>query len=766
MSGNLNREFSSMDSPRTPARHGSPGTPRQLGNGHNVLASPLKLFGQAKKKINSIFMNIASYIDETGAFLGGIPSEEQIVSPEEMKKVKDFQDKVSSIGEVLSRDHMKVVFFGRTSNGKSTVINAMLRRKILPSGIGHTTNCFVQVEGSDADEGYLLIGDSEEKISIHSISDLASAISDDKMEPQTLIRVNWPKNKCSLLKEDIVMLDSPGVDVSPDLDSWIDQFCLDADVFVLVANAESTLMQTEKNFFLKVSDKLSKPNVFIINNRWDASASEPEMMDKVRKQHMERNVAFLVDELKVATKQEAEDRVFFVSAREVLISRAPMDAGSQTPTPTGTFPEGHQARMFEFANFERKFEECISKSAVKTKFEQHTKRGKLVSNEIKQVMDSIYDKSVKAKKVCIERKMETNSHLDFVESQLNLLTVEVKDKIKQMVEDVENKVSKALNEEIRRLSSLVDEFDRPFHPDPNLLAVYKKELHAHVEDGLGHNLRAKCSDVLLRAVETTETDMTDRVSQLLPDDKGNQLQKVLPRRDFEIAYRLDCRNLCADFQEDVEFRFSLGIQALVRRFLGPKQAGAVLRGRGYSGIPQPLTPQTPCNEALRPPVQEDNEVILTLLTTFTSLTSRSTIGAIVVAGLITKAAGLRVIAIAGAIYGSLYLYEWLMWTNKAKERQFKRQYVDYASSKLRLIVDLTSSNCSHQVQQELSSNFGRLCGQVDNAKHDLEQEIRQLNKESAKLEDIANKAKMLRNKAGYLDSELDTFVKQFLCDES
>lgn len=37
---------------------------------------------------------------------------------------------------------------------------------------------------------------------------------------------------------------SPGIDVSPDLDTWIDNYCLDADVFVLVANAESTLMVT------------------------------------------------------------------------------------------------------------------------------------------------------------------------------------------------------------------------------------------------------------------------------------------------------------------------------------------------------------------------------------------------------------------------------------------------------------------------------------------------------------------------------------------
>jgi len=41
---------------------------------------------------------------------------------------------------------------------------------------------------------------------------------------------------------------SPGIDVSPDLDLLIDKHCLDADVFVLVANAESTLMVTVCKF--------------------------------------------------------------------------------------------------------------------------------------------------------------------------------------------------------------------------------------------------------------------------------------------------------------------------------------------------------------------------------------------------------------------------------------------------------------------------------------------------------------------------------------
>ena len=70
-----------------------------------------------------------------------------------------------------------------------------------------------------------------------------------------------------LHQDDVVFVDSPGIDVSPDLDTWIDKHCLDADVFILVSNSESTLMQAEKNFFHKVNQKLSKPNIFILNNR-------------------------------------------------------------------------------------------------------------------------------------------------------------------------------------------------------------------------------------------------------------------------------------------------------------------------------------------------------------------------------------------------------------------------------------------------------------------------------------------------------------------
>lgn len=55
---------------------------------------------------------------------------------------------------------------------------------------------------------------------------------------------------------------------------------------------ESVFLQ-EKSFFHKVNERLSSPNIFILNNRWDASASEPEYMDEVSQLlHLENPITF------------------------------------------------------------------------------------------------------------------------------------------------------------------------------------------------------------------------------------------------------------------------------------------------------------------------------------------------------------------------------------------------------------------------------------------------------------------------------------------
>ena len=69
MSGSI-APVTAMDS--GPTSFTSTGPTRKLANGRQSPTSPLKLFGQAKKKINDIFVEISSYVLESGEFLEGI----------------------------------------------------------------------------------------------------------------------------------------------------------------------------------------------------------------------------------------------------------------------------------------------------------------------------------------------------------------------------------------------------------------------------------------------------------------------------------------------------------------------------------------------------------------------------------------------------------------------------------------------------------------------------------------------------------------------
>lgn len=731
----------------------------------DVNASPLKHFVTAKKKINGIFEQLGAYIQESATFLEETHRNAEldpVTTEEQVCEVKGYLAKVSGIAEVLARRHMKVAFFGRTSNGKSTVINAMLWDKVLPSGIGHTTNCFLRVEGTEVKEAYLLIEGSEERRNVKTVNQLAHALhQDDLIDSGSLVSVMWPNSKCPLLKDDLVLMDSPGIDVTTELDSWIDKFCLDADVFVLVANSESTLMQTEKQFFHKVNERLSRPNIFILNNRWDASASEPEYMEEVRRQHMERCTSFLVEELGVLDRAQAGDRIFFVSAKEVLNARIQKAQGM--PEGGGALAEGFQVRMMEFQNFERRFEECISQSAVKTKFEQHTVRAKQIAEVVRREMNSVHVAAQEQRVHCLEKREELQDHLEFIDKQLDLLTQDYKLKIKQITDDVERQVSNAMAEEIRRLSVLVDEFQMDFHPSQVVLKVYKNELHRHIEEGLGRNMSDRCSSTITVSLQATRQEMMDGFLPLLPDNLRGQVDLLVPRQCFNLSYDLNCDKLCSDFQEDISFHFSMGWTMLVNRFLGPKNGRRALMG--YSDQVQRPLPLTPVNPSMPPLPQgslTQEELMVSMVTGLASLTSRTSMGILVVGGVVWKAVGWRLIALSLGLYGLLFVYERLTWTTKAKERAFKRQFVEYASEKLQLIVSYTGSNCSHQVQQELAGTFVHLCQQVDITRENLEQEVTTLSKKIEILDSLQSKAKLLRNKAGWLDSELNMFTNQYL----
>ncbi len=170
-------------------------------------SSPLRRFSKAKVDISNAFNNLRERLHESGTFMT------QVHKGAECKPVMALMERTEGITEILQRDHMKVAFFGRTSNGKSTVINSLLRETVLPAGIGHTTNCFCSVVGVEDSEGYLIPPNSQErqnvKVGLHIGSDimschlsilqnvkqLAHSLHKERLDPNSLVQIFWPKAK-------------------------------------------------------------------------------------------------------------------------------------------------------------------------------------------------------------------------------------------------------------------------------------------------------------------------------------------------------------------------------------------------------------------------------------------------------------------------------------------------------------------------------------------------------------------------------------------
>lgn len=179
----------------------------------------------------------------------------------------------------------------------------------------------------------------------------------------------------------------------------------------------------------------------------------------MRQQHLDRGLEFLCDELQLCDRKEAaEHRMFFISAREALLSR---DSSRRSAFNEGLRTANRQAksigvilgykeRLVEFTRFEHEFEKCISKSAVQTKFEQHSNRGREILLLLRQTIANVLNKSQTIKEEYQERFNQLEERSRFLEREFRAMTDVAKDRIRYVSEDVYKRVAQTLNNEIKR----------------------------------------------------------------------------------------------------------------------------------------------------------------------------------------------------------------------------------------------------------------------------------------------------------------------------
>jgi GTP-binding protein EngB required for normal cell division len=205
----------------------------------------------------------------------------------------------------LAEDRFNLVVLGQFKRGKSSLMNAVIGRELLPTGLLPLTSVVTMLRFGPTER--LLLARDESWVEEAPISRLAEYVT-ERGNPGNVrkIRAAYIDLPLSLLRRGLHFVDTPGIGSSREENTATTYaFLPECDAALLVTSVETPLTELELDFLRTIREHARK--VFYVVNKTDLlSAGEREEV-----------LGFIRDGLREVTGSE-EVRLFPVSAREAL----------------------------------------------------------------------------------------------------------------------------------------------------------------------------------------------------------------------------------------------------------------------------------------------------------------------------------------------------------------------------------------------------------------------------------------------------------------
>ena len=220
-----------------------------------------KLLHEDTEKITNILKKYEEILNEEGATFKEYDELSEL--SQTLTKVKTD---LRNVREKETSKDIVIQFVGKTSSGKSSLINALLRESRLPVGFMQTTMCFttvccteksewsIEIIGEDGSKEILSVG-TDDKTVIDLLSKMTGRENEQRrkekgIDGRTILRVNWPLNQCKTLPRNVVLCDTPGLGENDEDDELTTQRGEKADIIVAVVDSMSPSLRTVSKMLL------------------------------------------------------------------------------------------------------------------------------------------------------------------------------------------------------------------------------------------------------------------------------------------------------------------------------------------------------------------------------------------------------------------------------------------------------------------------------------------------------------------------------------
>ncbi len=265
--------------------------------------------------------------------------------------------RVEAAQKRLTNEKMKVLVVGEFSRGKSTFINSILGRPILPSKVNPTTTTINIIEGALEQKIMIEYTDkSTEQLEfptdkVNKFLEGYVTVANQQWNRITKVNI-YVDNK---LKDwNCVLVDTPGVnDLDASREDITFKYLSEADACIVLLDSQQPLSESERDFIKNRVLKNDVNRLLFVINRFDEAESFPNgpQSERIIK-HVQKLIVECIPEI-------SDPVVYTVSSKEAL---------------KGRFKNESNEWETHFNEFERHLVKFIADNAIDNKLSVHAER--------------------------------------------------------------------------------------------------------------------------------------------------------------------------------------------------------------------------------------------------------------------------------------------------------------------------------------------------------------------------------------------------------